>query len=148
MIQIPCLTRLNKSESLLLLLIMKMNRHLLHGAWTSQNKISNINNAHSLVLITHNNLQAKTSNHIEKGNKLGRKKIEHVTPKLMEHIHSQVVFLFVCFKSLTHCPLSEGFLSPHKCCLDCITQSSQSCCLFPWQHSDCWQDHHNESNNI
>lgn len=36
--------RLNKSESLFLLLIMKMNRHLLHGACTSQNKISNINN--------------------------------------------------------------------------------------------------------
>lgn len=47
-------------------------------------KFQNINNAHALVLITHNNLQAKSSNHIEKGNKLGRKKKQkHVTPKLM-----------------------------------------------------------------
>lgn len=46
-----------------------MNRHLLHGACTSQNKISNINNTPSLVLITQNNLQAKSSNHIEKKKK-------------------------------------------------------------------------------
>lgn len=73
-----CKPGLNKSESLLLLLIMKMNRHLLHGACTSQNKISNINNTPSLVLITHNNLQAKSSNHIEKGKQkknLGRNEI-------------------------------------------------------------------------
>lgn len=49
-----------------------MNRHLLHGAWTSQNINLNINNAHSLVLITHNNLQAKSSNHIEKENQLSK----------------------------------------------------------------------------
>lgn len=58
--------RLNKSESLFLLSIMKMNRHLLHGACTSQNKISNINSTPLLVLTTHNNLQAKSSNHIKK----------------------------------------------------------------------------------
>lgn len=69
---------LNKSESLLLLLIMKMNRHLLHGACTSQNKFSNINNTPSLVLITHNNLQGKSSNYIEKEKK--RKK-KHDTSK-------------------------------------------------------------------
>lgn len=63
---ILCRLRLNKSESLFLLLIMKMNRHLLHGACTSQNKISNINNTPLLVLITHNNLQAKSPNHIKK----------------------------------------------------------------------------------
>lgn len=44
--------RLNKSESLLLLLIMKMNRHLLHGACTSQNKLSNINK-HTLISVDH-----------------------------------------------------------------------------------------------
>lgn len=68
-----------KSESLILLLIMKMNRHLLHGACTSQNKFSNINNTPSLMLITHNNLQTKSSKYIAKKKK-EKKPITHPNP--------------------------------------------------------------------
>lgn len=59
---------LNKSESLLLL-IMKMNRHLLHGACTSQNNILNINNSPSLVFSLIRVCKLRVQTHIE-NNKL------------------------------------------------------------------------------